>query len=97
MACWNQAMIWTNAGILLIVPLVTNFSEILIGIYTFAFMKVHLKMTQNRGHFVSASINVVSGQLRERDWPSWTLYIGGTCPGQYEYVLLSDQIIKYKG
>ena len=65
MACWNQAMIWTNAGILLIVPLVTNFSEILIGIYTFAFMKVHLKMTQNRGHFVSASIIVVSGQLRD--------------------------------
>ena len=31
----RQAIIWTNAGILLIGPLVTNFSEILIEIYTF--------------------------------------------------------------
>ena len=31
----RQAIIWTNAGILLIGPLGTNFSEILIGIQTF--------------------------------------------------------------
>ena len=30
-----QAIIWTNAGILLIRPLETNFSEIIIGIQTF--------------------------------------------------------------
>ena len=29
---WRQAIIWTNAGILLIGPLGTNFSEILIDI-----------------------------------------------------------------
>ena len=29
---WRQAIIWTNAGILLIGPLGTNFSEILIEI-----------------------------------------------------------------
>ena len=40
----RQAMIWTNAGILLIGPLGTNFSEILIEIYTFSFKKMHLKM-----------------------------------------------------
>ena len=39
-----QAIIWTNAGILLIGPLGTNFSEILIEIYTFSFKKMHLKM-----------------------------------------------------
>ena len=36
----RQAIIWTNAGILLIWPLGTNFSEILIGIQTFSFMKM---------------------------------------------------------
>ena len=41
----RQAIITTNAGILLIGPLGTNFSEILIKIYTFAFKKVHLKVS----------------------------------------------------
>ena len=41
----HQAIIWTNAGILLIGPLGTNFSEILIGIQTFSFKKMHLKMS----------------------------------------------------
>ena len=35
-----QAIIWTNAGILLIGPLGTNFSEILIDIDTFSFKKI---------------------------------------------------------
>ena len=39
----RQAIIWTNAGILLIGPLRTNFSEIVIGIQTFSFKKMHLK------------------------------------------------------
>ena len=42
--CWRQTIIGTNAGILLIGPLETNFSEILIEIYTFSFNKMHLKM-----------------------------------------------------
>ena len=41
----RQAIIWTNAGILLIRPLGTNFSEILIGIQTFSFKKMYLKMS----------------------------------------------------
>ena len=39
-----QAIIWTGAGTLLIGPLGTNFSEILMGIQTFSFKKMHLKM-----------------------------------------------------
>ena len=39
-----QAIIWTNAGILLIGPLGTNFSESLIGIQTFSLTKIYLKM-----------------------------------------------------
>ena len=41
----RQAIIWTNAGILIIGPLGTNFSEILIGIQTFSFTKMDLKMS----------------------------------------------------
>ena len=41
----RQAIIWTNAGILLIRPLGTKFSEILVTIHTFSFMKMYLKMS----------------------------------------------------
>ena len=41
----RQAIIWTNAGILLIQTLGTNFSEILIQIHTFSNKKMHLKMS----------------------------------------------------
>ena len=40
-----QAIISTNDGILLIGPLGTIFSENLIGIKTFSFKKMHLKMS----------------------------------------------------
>ena len=41
----RQAITWTNVGILLIGPLGTNFSEVLIGIHTVSFKKIHLKMS----------------------------------------------------
>ena len=41
----RQAIIWTNAGILLIGPLGTNFTEILIGILTFSFKKMRLEVS----------------------------------------------------
>ena len=41
----RQAIIWTNAGLLLIGPLGTNFSEILIEILTFSFKKMRLKVS----------------------------------------------------
>ena len=41
----HQAIIWTNAGILLIGPLGTNFNEISIEIHTSSFKKMHLKMS----------------------------------------------------
>ena len=47
----HQAIIWTNAGILLIGPLGTNFSEILIGIQTFSLRKCIWKCRLvNGGH-----------------------------------------------
>ena len=41
----RQAIIWSNAGILLIEPLGTNFSEILVGIQIFSLKKMRLKMS----------------------------------------------------
>ena len=41
----RQTIIWTNAGILLIGHLGTNFSEILINILIFSFKKMHLKVS----------------------------------------------------
>ena len=42
---WRQAMIWNNTGILLIGPLATNLSEIVIKIQTFSFKKMHLNVS----------------------------------------------------
>ena len=41
----RQVIIWTSTGILSIAPLGTNFSEILIQIQTFSFMKMDLKVS----------------------------------------------------
>ena len=41
----RQAIIWTNAEILLIRPLGTNFSEMLIETLSFSFMKMRLKVS----------------------------------------------------
>ena len=44
----RQAIIWINAGMLLIRPFGTFFSEILIEIHTFSFNKTHLKMSSGK-------------------------------------------------
>ena len=53
----RQTIIWTNAGLLLTGPLGTNFSEILIGIQTFSFKKMHLKMSSAKGRLFSLGLN----------------------------------------
>ena len=55
----RQAIIWTNAGILLIWPLGTNFSEILIGIQTFSIKKMHLKMSSAKRRPFGLGLNVL--------------------------------------
>ena len=53
----RQAIIWTNAGILLIGTLGTNFSETLIEIQTFLLKKIRLKCRLRiLVNFVSASM-----------------------------------------
>ena len=58
--CQRQSIIWTNAGILLIGPLGTNFSEILIKIYTFSFKKMHFKMVSGKLPPPCLSLNVLA-------------------------------------
>ena len=53
----RQANIWANAGILLIGTLGTNFSEILIGIQTFSFKKLHLKTSSAKWRLFCFGLN----------------------------------------
>ena len=55
----RHAIVWTNAGILLIGPLVTNFSEILIEIHAFLFKKMHLKMSSGKWRPFCLGLNVL--------------------------------------
>ena len=55
----HQAIIWTNAGILLVGPLGTNFDQILIEMYTFSFKKMHLKMSSEKWRPFCLGLNVL--------------------------------------
>ena len=57
----RQAIIWTNAGILLIRPLGTNFSEISIKIPSFSFTKMRLKMSSATWRPFCLGLNVLNG------------------------------------
>ena len=61
----RQSIIWTNAEILLIRPLGTNVSEMLIEIHTFSFKKMHLKMTSAKRRAFCLGLNVLTAS------PSW--------------------------
>ena len=56
----RQAITWTNVGILLIGPLGTNFSEMLIEIFTFSFKKMRLKMSPAIWRSFCLGLNVLS-------------------------------------
>ena len=57
----RQAIIWTSVWILLIGPLGTNFSEILIEIYAFSFKNRHLKMSSGKWRPFCLGLNVLIG------------------------------------
>ena len=58
----RQSIIWTNAGFLLIGPIVTNVSEILIEILTFSFKKMGLKASSAKRRPFCLSLNVSMGR-----------------------------------
>ena len=59
----RQAIIWNNAGNLLIGPLGTNFSEILIEIPTFSLTKIRLKMSSAKWRLFCLGLNVLIGHV----------------------------------
>ena len=69
----RQAVIKTNAGVLLIGPLGTNFSEIFIEIYTFSFKKMRLKMYSAKMAASFAGLNVLYDSLTVLWWTIKTL------------------------
>ena len=68
-----QAIIWTNAGILLIGPLGTNFSEILIEIQTFSLTKIRLKMSSAKCCSFRLDLNVLSHDFYMGCNPTWLM------------------------
>ena len=79
---WRQAIIWTNAGILLIGPVGTNSSDILIEIYTFSFKKMHLKILSGKWRPCCLGLNVLRKMtqcVKEVIHKQWLI-----CPGLNE-------------
>ena len=62
---WHQAIILTNAGILLIGPLGMNFNEILIETRTFSFKKMHLKLVSVKWRLFSLGLSVLRAVIFE--------------------------------
>ena len=56
----RQAIFWTNTALLLIGPLGTNFSEILIEILTFSFKKRRLKVSSAKRRPFCLGLNVIT-------------------------------------
>ena len=60
----RQAIIWTNAEILLIGPLGTNFSEIQLGIQAFSYKKMHLNISSAKWRPFCLGLNVLKCYLQ---------------------------------
>ena len=71
----RQAIIWTNAGILLIRTLATNFSKILGKIHSFSFSEIHLKMSSAKWRLFGLGLNELMGHMSPGS-DRW-----GYCPG----------------
>ena len=69
----RQAIIWTNVGLLLIGPLATNFSEILIEILIFSFKKIRLKVSSAKRRPFCLGLNVlITRTIRNAHYVWWS-------------------------
>ena len=81
----HQAIIWTNAGTLLMRTLGTNFSEILIESHSFSFKKMHKKMSSGKWRPSCLGLDVLKGLvphtcMTTKCWPMQTLCVlNSTC------------------
>ena len=67
-----QAIIWTNAGILLIGLSGTNFSEIFAEIITFSLKKMYLKVSSGKWHPFCLGLNVLTLQMLETGYSGFS-------------------------
>ena len=74
-----QAIIWTNAGILLIGPLRTNLSGILSEIHTFSLKKMHLKMSSGKWRPFCLGLNVITTAWQKIDIHGRYTLVNITC------------------
>ena len=79
--CRRQTITWTNAGVLLIGTLRTNFGEILIEIPTFSFKKMRLKVACAKWRPFCLGLNV------------WKMYIFGS---DSIHIKLSERVMAQK-
>ena len=70
----RQAIIWTNAAILLTGLLGTNFSEILIKVCIFSFKKMHLKMSSGKWRPFCLGLNVLMMVYLNYHWVYFTTF-----------------------
>ena len=73
----RQAIIWNNAGILLIWPIGTNVNEILIDIHPFSIKKIHLKIWSGKWGPSCLGLNVLSRPIANHNKPQTMSIIRG--------------------
>ena len=100
----RRAITWTNVGILLIGPLGTNFSEMLIETHTFSFKKIHLKMSSGKWRPSCLGLNVfkceiVSGAVHPRNMHTvWVmLYLLLLSTTQFSHIPPCENIFPKQG
>ena len=93
----RQAIIWTNAGLLLIGPLRTNFSEILIEILTFSFKKMRLEVSSAKRRPFCLGLNVLMNYAPCLVWwPMTTIVATYFCLSRTKYCrFLSNDVISF--
>ena len=95
----RQAIIWTDAGILLNWRWGTNFSEISIEIYIFSFKKMYLKMSSGKwwpcclGHNVLTEDQIHNGATLDVAYPILSTYHACWCPDNLRSQHYSDVIM----
>ena len=77
----RQAIILTNAGILLIGPLGTNFSEILIGIQTFSFKQNAFENVVWKKAAILSQPQCVNSLKSDAAYIPWRIGLTGSCNG----------------
>ena len=84
----RQAIIWTNAGILLIGPLGTNFSDIAIEIDIFSFKKMHLKMSSGNWQPSCLGLNVLKWIRNKKMISAYCHWLPIPCASETHNILL---------